>query len=357
MNDLDRFFDESLAGVGRRGTAPDGPSPDVRARCMAQFAHPRMRGRHLLRRPAVLSTLGVIAVIATASGLLFPTNGGPVVRAATVLEKLSKQAAGADLIQVDLDKVAVDEILANGNVYLTDKAVAGDVQVTVSEDEGAIEVDVSFAVTNEGGWVLVRKIRMPDPKVQVFIDMFLPSGIDTLIKIPGDLVREELEEGFDGKIEHIQSLASGQVAAFAKMVLESKSSAGATTQKLPDGTVRISIETDDAATLRNLIEMVAAVAGEDGEHEVDVDDTDVEELLGTRLAIVYDPKTESVRSFSITGIHGIAGVITVSLQGGEIAHDLLDSARVTGPKTRVLDLGALLQSADGLKQLIDRHHD
>jgi hypothetical protein len=88
------------------------------------------------------------------------------------------------------------------------------------------------------------------------------------------------------------------------------------------------------------------VEGDEGAEAAEVDiDLDVgdedNELIGSTLNIVYDPDTELVRSFAITDFGETQGTISVAIRDGEIDPELLDSARVTTPSTRTLDLDGL----------------
>lgn len=353
MNDLDRHLDESLQAFGRTLSAPESIPRDVRARCMAALEQSDVpHSRAMLRRPAVLSTVGLTIALATSLGLFFPTNGGPTVHAATVLEKLSRQVTGNDVIEARLDRVQVEEVTLHGQVLVADAAVAGDVFAIVDEGNGLIEVDAAFGITEESGWILVRKLRIPDKGAQVLVDMFLPRDQETLILLPPALVKAKLAEGLGGGLSHVREMAGGHLATVVKSLIESKSASGAQTKRLADGTILVTVDLKDKETIQAFMSAVASSMGKDGSEALD--DHDVNEFLGAAFTVVYDPATEAVRSFSVTGVKGITGVITVALHGGTIAPALLDSTRVAKPGTRTLDLEGLLQSVDGLQEMLKR---
>ncbi len=352
MNDSDRFLDETLHSLGRNRPLPDGLSPKVRANCMTAFSPQAARSRSILRRPALLSTVGMVVIVAAVAGLIFPTNGGPAVQAAVVLEKLSNQVADPNLLEVQLDQVQIEEVSVHGIIYLGADGIAGDLQATINEGEGPIEVDVSLGISEQSGWILVRNLRIPDKQAQMIIDLFLPRGSETLVMLPSDLLGKDLALGL-GNLDDLRQLATGQVAEIVKVIVESKSTAGATTTKLADGTILLNLEIRDAQTVRSPMGTLAKAMGEDPGDQIDIDEGDIADLLGAKVAIVYDPASESVRSFSVSGIGGIKGAITVSLLTGPIDPALLDSARVAKPGTRLLDVGSLMQSFEGLQGLIN----
>jgi hypothetical protein len=341
-NEADRFLDENLRAFGQMHATPAGPSAQARARAAEQLAQRGTPALRFFRRPALLSGMGLAAALALAALLIYPGNGGPTVQAATVLEKLSKQVGDADLIDVGLKGVEVDEISIDGHVQLAEAGLAGDVNVLIREEDPPITIDASFALTAEGGWVLIRKLVVPDAKAQAMLDMFLPRGSETLLILPKEIVAEAVEEGLGEHLDEVRQLASGQVVAFVKEVLNAKADIGAKTRKRSDGTIELTIKVENAETLRNLMTMVSQVMGEDVEGEVDVDEDDIEDLLGVSVRIIYDPRAERVRSFAITGLADVKGTITVSLLSGGMDAELLDSARVAKSGTRVIDVGVLM---------------
>jgi hypothetical protein len=338
----DRFFDENLRTAGHLRAAPEALGAGAKARAAAHFQTRQAPALGLFRRPALLSGMGLAAALALAALLIYPGNGGPAVQAATVLEKLSKQVGGTDLLDVGLQAVRVDEVSIDGHVQLAEAGLAGDVNVRVNEENTPITIDASFALTKDGGWVLVRELSIPDKQAQAMIDMFLPRGSETLLILPKEMVAEAMQDGPAEHFDELRQLASGQVVAFVKEVLNSKAEIGAKTRKLPDGTIELSISVENAETLRNLMNMIAQAMGEKVEGDMDVEAEDMEELLGVTVGIIYDPRAEKVQSFSITGLAEVKGTISVSLLSGGLDPALLDSARVAKSGTRIIDVGVLM---------------
>ena len=358
-HDPDKQFHENLEAVGRQVSAPETPSSDLRDRCAGVLAAGgRVRRREnyrVFRRPAILSTVGLAAAIALAVGLLFPTNGGPQVQAATVLEKLSEQVAEDDLLEVVLDSLVADGASINGRLQVASEGIAGDLQVSVHEDSGelVVELDVSLGISEDGGWVLLRQLHVQDPEAQAMLNLFLPADSDTLLIIPKELVHDAAP-GLKGDIAEVRILASGQVVEFIKEVLKEQASVGVSTEPQSDGTVLLTMTVEDAESIRKLAELAAATFPDAlGGEAINIDESDVEELRGCTLTVVYDPTAEAVRSFSISDLQEIQGTITVSLTGGKLDPDLLDPDRVTGPNTRRIDLGALQSVIESLEDAFD----
>jgi hypothetical protein len=179
--------------------------------------------------------------------------------------------------------------------------------------------------------------------------MFMPAGTETLITLPTEVVEHALGKfghgGLDHGIGHLRSAATGHVTAVVKEILQSQSDVGAKVTKQPDGTIAISIVLRDSETIANLMRLAMKAEGHappDGE-DADIDIEEDHELLGAAFKVIYDPKTEEIRSLSVTDL-------------GAIDAAMLDSGRVTTPQTRVLDLNALLSVAQSLGANIDMGH-
>jgi hypothetical protein len=111
---------------------------------------------------------------------------------------------------------------------------------------------------------------------------------------------------------------------------------------------------EDADSIRKLAELAAATFPDElGGEEIDIDDSDVDELRGCTLSVLYDPEDEAVRSFSVSDLQDLQGTITISLGGGKLDPDLLDSSRVTGPNTREINLGALESVIESLEDALE----
>ncbi len=351
-NDADRSFDANLSAVGERVAAPSGMSNHLRVAGLAALGAPSRSRRGgfqgLFGRSALFSTIGLAAALVLAVGLFFPNRGGPTVRAAVVLQKLATQVQGDDVLEVMLDGVGVDEVTVNGQIQIAGKAIAGDIHALVREnpDEPPIEVDASLALSEAGGWVLLRKLSVPlEPEVAAIVAGLFPPGTETLLTFSADIAAEIIDEQTDLDVDsgfrELRSLAAGQLVDFLKGVIDSQADVGAVVTDQPDGTVLVTITVRDAESLRRLAEIARSAMGEAADGEIDIDEDDVQEILGCTLGIVYDPWAEAVRSFSISNVGGMSGTITISLRGGAIDPGLLDPARVTTPNTRTFDVGAL----------------
>lgn len=352
----DQQFHENLLNL-KGQSIPDGVSRDTRSRCLdaleqAEPSH-RIIAMQKYRKPALLSTLGIAASIALAVGLFYPAGNGSTVDAAVIVDKLAQQIEGDELIEITLDSLAIDEVRIDGYLQITNNAVAGDIEIKVEERKGQfIEIDVSLALSDEGGWLLIRKLVIPDPQVQMLLNIFLPAGSDTLLILPTDEIKDALGSELGEGISEVRGAASGEVVKVLKHLIDAQDEVGATVEKNRDGTYSLTLPIENTETLENLIRVAASALNE----KIDDDDIDLDddiELLGCTLNITYDPEEEIVRSFSITDFGDLKGSITVSLTGGEIDEDLLDSDRVTTPNTRILDLGALMSSVESMGNMFE----
>ena len=360
-NNADRNLDEFLQEFGGRAAVPPGMSARTRSACLSTlngFGRTRRAGLPgLLARPALLSTLGLAAALVLAVGLFFPSGGGPSVRAAVVLEKLATQVQGEDVLEVALDAVSVDEVSVQGRIQIAEKAIAGDIHATIRErtEEAPIEVDASWAISEAGGWVLLRKLVVPtEPEAAAIIAGLFPPGTETLLTLPASTLTEiaEKEAGDEvgSELGKFRSLATGQLATFLKEVINSQADVGATVANQQDGTVLVTIAVHDAESLRKLMQIAKTVMGEKIDGEIDMSDDAAKEFLGCTLRVVYDPAAQAVRSFSVSDLGEMKGTVTISLRGGAIDAALLDPARVTTPNTRRLDAGVLMEMVKALQE-------
>ncbi len=360
MNDPnDQQFDQNLKAFANRSTAPATSSAEVRSRCVETLSGHAGSGpmrRRVLKRSGLLSGVGLAAAIAIVAGLLFSPDGTPTVQAAVVLKKLSKQVAGDDLIEVALDAVKTDGVSVSGRLQIATKAIAGDISAKIADDEGHIEIDVSLAISESGGWILIRNLSIPDPQAQAMIDMVLPSGTETLLILPAEIVNEIVQDGLSSKLAEVRDVVSGQVVEVLKQILDSQDDVGARIQEQADGTVLLTLKIENADSLRNLLALAAkSFPSELDEKDLDqIDDDDVEDLMGATLSVVYDPDKEVVRSFSITNLGDVEGTISIALSGGEIDPALLDSSRVAKPGTRTLDIGALMDMIESFGDAVGK---
>ncbi len=358
--DRDRKFDDNLEALGTRIGVPGGASADVKTHCLDTLGGASRNTIRMaaFRRRAWWSTIGLAAAV-TIVALPFFGNHMPQVKAAVVLNKLTEQIEGSDLFEVTIDQITVEnKVWVNGILQLSDRAIAGDISAKVQDaiDGKPIEVDISLGISSEGGWILIRSLKIPDPDVQPFVDLLFPPGTETLILLPDKIIPKVMasngqtaiglgfEDGLGSELasglSEVREAASGQVVDFIKQVIETEEDLGVTVEKQYDGTLLMTLPIKDADAFRDLVTFVATTMGEDPS-EIDIDDSDIEELLGATFSVVYDPNAELVRSFSVTNVAEMQGTVTVALSSGEIDPDLLDQSRVTGPNTRVLDVSAL----------------
>jgi hypothetical protein len=348
--DPDQQFHENLKTIGSRADVPAGPSPDVRSRCVAALESAG-QGSHwsvleMMKKPSVLSAFGMAAAIAIAFSLLFPAASGPQVQAATIIKKLNEQIEQSQLIEVTLDSLGVDNVFVNGQLQVSDQGVAGEIEAIVYDRsrKPEVEVDLNIGISSHGGWILIRKLTVPDPQAQAILGVLFPSGAETLLLLPEDAVKS----GFGADIKGgLSELHSGELVVALKKMIESHDELGATVENQPDGTVLLTLPIHDAEALAALEQWANKVESSGGEtREVEVEDKPVgvdedDELIGSTLRVVYDPVAEIVRSFHIDDLGTPGSNISVTIGEGEIDPALLDHSNFTTPKTRTLDLGSL----------------
>lgn len=349
----DEQFDNNLLRLGSQTETPAGLSLRARSRCEDSLGHAGQADTHVahrLRRPALLSTLAIAAVLAMAVGIFSPFTNGTTVRAATILERLTEQIEEVTLIEVTLDSIVLDNVSLNGKLQVSDGAVAGDISVKVDEGDGQVEIDLSLGMSNDEGWILIRKLQVPDAQANMMIGLLFPPGTDTLLKIPSEMLDQHI--GMDIGQE-LKSLASSDVITFIREMIENPDEIGAIVEEQSDGTILLSLPIESEEVFEN----IGRWAAESG--LIDVDEDELEEaleevgkeiqsgndaaggLIGSTFSVVYDPITESVRSFAIEDIGASNGLISVRLTSGEVDPALLDASRVSTPSTRVLDLSAI----------------
>lgn len=361
-NDPDQMFHDNLRTVGEHLSTPAGPSRAVRSRCVAAMSAPATPRASMFRRPVWLSTVALAASIALAFGLLFPTNGGTSVQAATILAKLREQIAAPKLLELTIKDITIEQASVSGHIQLAKDGIAGDINAVVNAgDMGPIEIDASFGLSDDGGWVLLRKLSVPDTNAQPIINLLLPPGTETLLMLPDDIDLPGLNLDFADAVKELSS-AQKIVATFTDIV-RNQSGTTATVTERRDGTVVLTLPIDDADSLTEFARMAAKAmkaemtrqgAGDDAD-EIDVDDIDIDlsgseakMLVGSTLEIEYDPEAELVNRFSIINFGESKGSISIELSDGEIDKDLLDAERVSGPNTRVIDLSAIQSLIESL---------
>ncbi|HNQ24954.1 MAG TPA: hypothetical protein PKK06_17895 [Phycisphaerae bacterium] len=389
QRDADKQFDENLKVLGRRIELPAGPDVEVHARCVAVLARTwsnrSWRIVQMMRKPIVLSTLGVAALVAIVMLLLFPWHMGPAAQAAMVVQKLNEQMLEQPLLEITFERFQVEEVSIDGRLHVGVEGVAGDLDLGIQAPppEGLIQVGVSLGIAKNDGWVLIRKLALEGGEAQMVAALLFPPGTQTLLKLPAGGVTGEVgcELG-----EVTSSLRSVEIGTLLRALIESREELGATVEEQRDGMVLVTLPLKDAEAVRALAQVLkdataqpvveatgteeeAAREGSDGQgmpngagpvvvapspEEGDVRDD--KELIGSTLKVLYDPATERVRSFSIANLAGGSGQITVRIGDGPLDPALLDSNRVMSPTTRVLDVGSLEAMIKQLEQTGGEEH-
>jgi len=347
-DERDQHFHENLLILGARIRIPAGMDERCWERCRDIFGgrSPAVRRASGLisLRPIRWTAVGLAAALVLGLGLTSWWGGSKPVEAAVVLSRLAEQATTSQLLEISFDNVRADDVKINGRLQLTDIGVAGDLKAEIQEG-GANEVitaDFSLALSENGGWILIRSLTFPDPDVQPFLAFFLPPGTTTLLQLPKEAAEHVPTDGFRDALSEVHDVATGEIVTFVKEVLQSLDKVGATARTQSDGTTLLTIDIKDAKSLESLLEIARrAFMDEFGDEDINIDD-DEEGLLGCTLQIVYDPTGEQVRSFSVSALGDLEGRVTISLRPGPIEEGLMDSARVMTPATRVLDMGAII---------------
>jgi len=340
----DKAFHSFLKAQGAEWRSTVQLNPQLQQKCLAAMNAGRAQGARLRSwgSRTLVSTMGLAAAVAIIVTLGFPLGGNTPVAAKTVLAKLAQQVQGDGVLSLTFNNVEVDEVAIQGHVQIANDSIAGDVQVTVKEDDGPIVVDAALAVTPKEGWVLVRRLEIPEPEVQAIIGLILGAGSPAMILLPDGILEDfEALTGDKAPLAEVRRLAMGEVAQVVREILKSDNELGAVTTRQPDGTTRVTVHVKDVEVLRKLVEMGAAAAGKTLEENIEISEDDANEILGCTLSVDYDPQTQSVRSFSITDVAEMKGTITIGLYEGAIDPRMLDSARVATPNTRTIDAGFL----------------
>lgn len=363
--DPDHVLHEALTDLGRRADVPR-LADDARARALAQLdnAQSSRSGRtiRMLKHPAVASTLGIAASVAIILSVITWFGGGRSVEAAVILEKLNRQIQDVSLIEVELRDIVTEGVTASGVIQISDAGLAGDLRFSVdgATAGAAVDADVSLALTQEQGWILIRELHVDSPDVAPILAFLLPPGTQTLLHLP----TEELDDLAEFKTEFRAGLAqlqSQNVRDAMQVIVDSYSDVGGTLRRIDGRTIELTLPLSDAEALSTLIEkvVVSLQAGEVGdgdarEHDreglsvgLQLDDEGVD-LSQADLVLVYDTVAERVLSLQVLGFGANRGAISVRLLDGGIDSNLLDPARVRTPQTRDFDLGALQST---LKQL------
>lgn len=371
----DDRFDRNLRIVAANASVPMGPDADTLERCFCSLEHqtstPNWRMTvQTYRKPILWSTMGMAAAFALFATALWP-SANPKVHAALVVEKLAKQAQQNPLMELTVENLVVDEVQCTAHLQLGKGGVAGDVNVRVENKDddmpGAIEFDASLGLAVDGGWILLRRLSIPDPKAQFFVNMLLPPGQETLLVLPknseiGDELGANIEEG-------LNELRSGELIQAFKEIIAAHADLGATLTNQPDGTILLSLPIEDEEALAAIVRVFHKMEGgaEDETHDEPVVvekktnlkahkshgvkahakahaahvDHDPNLLVGATVNALYDPATETVRMLEVLGLGSPNAVVRLALRDGDVDPSLLDSTRVAKPGVRILDFGAI----------------
>lgn len=373
-------LEENLRAAGRGLREARGPSEELLTRCLeALERRPAKPWRTVImqyKRPMLLSTLSLAAGLALVVGVIWP-HAEPKVRAELVVASLAKQSEQNPLLDVRIENLVLEELQVNGNLRVGKSGVAGDISVSIDEDEGTLQVDASLGFGGKDhNWVLVRNLSLPDAEAQAFLSLFMPTGVETLLLLPAD--SEIAEEVGEGIREGLAELRSGEVVAAFKEILQSHGEYGIAVKNQADGTVLLTLPLGDEEALEQIAEKLEALEGLDlglgkaqkhaverhaargadskDKKNVKADNT-VEakaekkvdrELADAVLNVIYDPNTDTVKMLQVTGFGGAKGSITLRLLDGDIDAAMLDPKRVTKPGTRTIDVSALESMIEGL---------
>ncbi len=248
----DTQVDENLRALAGGARLPAGPSPEVLERCTAALSQARAPARWRTRgRRVLITALGAAASIALLVGFFYQPGGEEsAVAAAIILQKLEDQIQTSPRLDIKINGLAFDDASLDGWIQISRKAVAGDFRATVREDEDAepIEVDVAMGLSAETGWVLVRRLTVPDLKARVMLAFLFPAGAHTLLKLPPEELRLAFEAG-PGEI------GWDRITAFVQELIESREEMGATLIEQSDGTLLLTLPIRGEDTLNALREL------------------------------------------------------------------------------------------------------
>ena len=354
----DESLHSSLSAHGAEWRSTVKLKPELQQKCLTAMDAGRAQGRRLHNwgKRTLVSTMGLAAALALVVTIAFPPTGSTPVAAKTVLKQLAKQVQEGGVLSLTFSGVRVDEAAIEGHLQISDDSIAGDLDVSVRENENEppIVINASLALTPEKGWVLVRRLEIPEPGAQAIIGMILNADSPAMILLPNGILEDFKNlTGDDAPLAEIRKLATGQMAAVVREVANSGADLGAVTTRQADGTTRVTLRVKNGETLKKLITTAAAAVGQTLDEEIEISDDDVKEIVGCTLAVTYDEHSQSVRSFSISDVAEMKGTITIALHEGGIDPTLLDSARVATPNMRTIDAGflkGLIESATTNKE-------
>ncbi len=339
----DRQFDENLRTFGAGLVPPPALSDGARERCLAQLDGEGRRhvgtAARVMRHPASRWAMGMAASIGLVAAVAISWGSGYSAQAAVIFDTLEKQIdVEHPVLEIALDSVAVDEVQVDGHLFVSTTAIAGDVKVRIENDGETIDIDATLAISGGEGWVLIRKLVLPDPQAQAVVNIFLPPGGDALLILPKD----EIDHDFGVDIaEALEKFSSKEVIEVLKEVIDARAEVGATVEHRRDGTIELTVPIKSSESLGSIMQIVARSLGKGDVGDLELDGDEGAELVGSTFIVTFDPEAQRVRALEIHDLGGTTGRISISIGEGEIDPDLLDSDKVTTPQTRVIDLAAI----------------
>lgn len=338
----DRQFDENLRKFAARLTPPPALSDGARERCLAQLDGGVRRvgmATRVIRHPACRWTMGMAASIGLVAAVAISWGSGSSAEAAMIFERLDEQIAVENpVLEIALDSVGIDEVEVDGHLYVSKTAIAGDVKVRIENDGETIDIDATLAISGGEGWILIRRLVVPDPQAQAVVNIFLPPGGDALLILPKD----EIDHDFGLDIaEALEKFSSKEVIEVLKQIIDNRAEVGASVVDQRDGTIQLTVPIKTTESLGSILQIVARSLGQAEDGDVELDGGEGAELVGSTFIVTFDPKAQRVRSLKILDLGGSTGSISISIGEGEIDPDLLDSAKFITPQTRVIDLAAI----------------
>jgi len=315
----------------------------------------------MMKKPSVLSVVGLAASLILAAVLFFPEHGGPAVQAAVIMQKLSEQVAQGPRLDIEFDAVHIDSVQLEGKMQVARTALAGDLSVRMFEGDKdkAIRVDIALGMSPSGGWVLLRRLVLPDSAAQAVLASVLSPNGETLLLFSDPSM---FEEAFDLDLDaEIAELHSDGLLPLIQALTDAPEKYGATIETQRDGTILLTLPITDAKVLNALEHLVDSLEGSamgqsaqpapttekgmqaatEPEENAPSAAHEAHELIGSTFKVVYDPRAELVRSFRVVNLGPLRGSISITLGQGDVDPALLDSSRVTTPNTRVIDFAAL----------------
>ena len=254
----------------------------------------------MVKKPSVLSGLGAAAVIALVVTLLIPSNGGPAVQAATIVQRLDQQMAQDPLFEVTFDALKVDDLLIDGQLQISQQEVVGDIRLRVA---GGVEADFTMALSDSGMWMLVRSLNAFEPHTQDVLDAFFPPNGETLLLLPDDMVLQS-HAGLDINAK-LSELRSGRVIEMLRELIDSPVEFNAAVEQQEDGTLLLTLPVDNtevATALEGLLRSLQPSAQHKHYNTITINRSRMEVITagveGLNIETVDLEDVEAIRQFA-----------------------------------------------------------